>query len=169
MTRLHVRALGRSRRLICIMAAAIAAAFVAAVVVGGPVAAHPLSKVKWVYTDQSTCVEGFASLTHGGAHGTTTAYWGPTNSCPSKKSMPPGKIKVRVILSYYNGSSTSICKDTGWKTNSATSTQRSAEKTYSDISPCGPGEYTVTTNAYVKTGGKWRGGDLHPGWHQFGY
>ena len=150
------------------MLGAIAAALIAATMAGSPVEAHPKTKTKWVYTDQSMCVKGFASLTHGGMDGTTTSYWGPTNSCPSKKAMPAGKIKVRVILSYHNGSSTSICKDTGWKTNPATSTQRSASDSYSDISPCGPGEYTVTTNAYVKDGGSWRGGDLHPGWHQFG-
>ncbi len=163
MTRL--RAQLRTRRLICIMAAAIAAALIAVAVAGSTTFAHTLSKTKEVYTDSVLCVKGRAELRHGSMYGRTESHWG--SSCHSKKPQPANKIRVRVILSYHNGSSTSICRDSGWQVNDEGEWEQGVQGTYSSNTPCGDGEYTVTTNAYVYESGQWRGDIVYPGWHRF--
>ena len=135
---------------------------------GGVAFAHTLSKTKTVHKSAHLCVKGNAKLKHARMEGVSYSYGGTDSfhTCSAEKRKPRNNIRVRLILSRHSVSSTSICKDTGWHKNPYEAAWWSAAKSYSSNAPCGPGDYTVTTNAYVYEYG-WKGDIVYPGWHYF--
>lgn len=132
----------------------------------------PLGDVSWlqdfelwgIESSANGCVKSGAGIgTIGGTIGATSmvgSFWAGSvidgQRCDAKRSQPPGELRARGLILRWNGSTWTVCRDTGFVYNPMTTWVGIVSYNMGSVADCGSGIYRMQSQTGAYDYGAWR-------------